>query len=139
MKPMPNESSRIIFSEKIMIFKFSIILLCFIAIWTSTRSGFSKISKNTNSELCLSFNTGRRDENFWNFFRETFSINLCQENVSLFIDILNVDLAQSHFENFRFSDFWIFRISLYKFLKEMRMKILKSLFLINFNRLLKSC
>ena len=46
-KPTPNGSSRTIFSEKIMISKFSTILLWYIGIWTSTRSGFAKISKNT--------------------------------------------------------------------------------------------
>ena len=138
MKPMPNGRSRIIFFGKIKILKFSTILLCFIVIWTSTRSGFSEISKNTKYGPSLRRKLSILKINFRNFFLGISSPIPGRKNVCgrMFISILN--LSQLIFENFRFSDFWIFRISLYKFLMEMMRKILKSWPLVNFKRLLKS-
>ena len=66
-------------------FEFSSFSTYFSTIWTSGISGFSKKSKNTIFGLCLSSNTGRRNKNFRNFFRENFSFVPGDENVGFVI------------------------------------------------------
>ena len=70
---------------------FSLIFRCFIHIWTSTRSGFSKKSKNTGFGQILSFHTGRRNNFFKNFFRKTVSPKPNLKNVRIKFKISALD------------------------------------------------
>ena len=69
----------LVFQKKL----FSLIFRCFIHIWTSTRSGFSKKSKNTGFGQILSFHTGRRINFFQKMFFSSFSSRSNLKNVQM--------------------------------------------------------